>query len=186
MFFTYVSAEISLGTWIYSLLVEGRGIDATIAGIWTGGFWATFTLGRVLAGLYARQVGVHRLAQGCLAGALLGTILLVWNPSQLANLLAVVIIGFSIAPIFPAMMSGTSKRVGESSAANTIGIQMTASGLGGAVIPGLLGVLARNYSLEIIPICMVAVFLALFAFYRLSMTMQAHQERHYENSIVSQ
>jgi fucose permease len=185
MFFTYVGAEISLGTWIYSLLVEARGIDPTTAGIWTGSFWAVFTLGRVLAGLYARRVGVHRLVQGCLAGALLGTILLVWNPSQLANLLAVVIIGFSIAPIFPAMMSGTRQRVGEPFAANTIGIQMTATGLGTAVIPALLGILARNYSLETIPICLVVVFLAVFAFYRLSMTIQLFQERNYENSIVS-
>jgi fucose permease len=185
MFFTYVGAEISLGTWIYSLLVEARGVDPTMAGIWTGSFWATFTLGRVLAGLYARRIGVHRLVQGCLVIALVGTILLVWNPSSLANLLAVVLIGFSIAPIFPAMMSGTSRRVGESSAVNTIGIQMTATGLGTAVIPGLLGILARNYSLEIIPICLVVVFLAVFISYRLSMALQTHQERLYEHSDIS-
>jgi hypothetical protein len=48
-------------------------------------------------------------------------------------------------------------------------MQMTASGLGMAVIPGLLGVLARQFSLEVIPICLVVVFLGLFGFYRLSM-----------------
>ena len=54
-------------------------------------------------------------------------------------------------------------------AANTIGMQMTATGLGAAVIPSLLGVLARQFSLEVFPICLVVVFLGLFGFCRLSM-----------------
>jgi fucose permease len=169
LFFIYVGAEVSLGTWTYSLLIESRGIDPAMAGLWAGSYWATFTVGRVLAGLYAKRAGVNLLVQGSLVGALLGTALLVWNPSAVANLLAVALIGFSIAPIFPALMSGTRQRVGAQNAANTIGMQMTASGLGMAVIPGLLGVLARQFSLEVIPICLVVVFLGLFGFYRLSM-----------------
>ena len=177
LFFMYVGVEISLGTWTYSLLIESRGIDPAVAGLWVGSYWAAFTVGRVLAGLYAKRAGVNLLVQGSLVGALLGAVLLVWNPSDLANLLAVALIGFSIAPIFPALMSGTSQRVSAHFAANTIGMQMTATGLGAAVIPGLLGVLARQFSLEVIPICLVVVFLGLFGFYRLSMkTRQIHLE----------
>jgi fucose permease len=167
LFFMYVGAEVSLGTWTYSLLTESRGIDPAVAGLWTGSYWATFTVGRVAAGLYARQVGVNRLVKGSLVGAVLGAALLVWNPTELANLLAVALIGFSIAPIFPALMSGTSQRVGEHFAANTIGMQMTATGLGTVIIPSLLGILARQFSLEVIPICLVVAFLGLFGFYLL-------------------
>jgi fucose permease len=167
LFFMYVGAEVSLGTWTYSLLTESRGIDPAVAGLWTGSYWATFTVGRVAAGLYARRVGVNRLVKGSLVGAVLGAALLVWNPTELANLLAVALIGFSIAPIFPALMSGTSQRVGEHFAANTIGMQMTATGLGTVIIPSLLGILARQFSLEVIPICLVVAFLGLFGFYLL-------------------
>jgi fucose permease len=178
MFFMYVGAEVSLGTWTYSLLIESRGINPAAAGFWAGSYWATFTIGRVLAGLYAGRVGVNRLVQGSLLGALLGTALLVWNPTAGANLLAVALIGFSIAPIFPALISGTSQRVGADFAANTIGMQMAASGLGTAVIPGLLGVLAGQFSLEIIPICLLVVFLGLFGFYLLSTKLgQVVQEK---------
>lgn len=169
LFLLYVGAEVSLGTWSYSLLVESRGVSPTAAGLWAGSYWATFTVGRVAAGLYAKQVGVNLLVQVSLVGALLGSLLLVWNPSESANLLAVAFIGFSIAPIFPALMSGTSRRVGAQYAANTIGMQMTATGLGAAVIPSLLGVLARRYSLEVIPICLVVVFLGLFGLYPISL-----------------
>ena len=169
LFFLYVGAEASLGTWTYSLLVESRGVDPTVAGLWAGSYWATFTIGRVLAGLYAKRVGVHTLVLGSLAGALLGAALLIWNPSTGTNVAAVALIGFAIAPIFPAFMSGTSRRVGVHFAANTIGMQMTMTGLGTAVIPSLLGVLARRFSLEVIPICLAVVFLALFGLYRWSM-----------------
>jgi fucose permease len=168
LFFMYVGAEVSFGTWTYSLLVESRGISPSVAGLWAGSYWATFTVGRVVAGLYAKRVGVNLLVLGGLMGALLGTALLFWNPSEGANLLAVALIGLAIAPIFPAFMSGTSRRVGARHAANTIGMQMAASGLGTAVIPSLMGVLARQFSLEIIPICMMMVFTGLLGLYVLA------------------
>jgi fucose permease len=168
LFFMYVGAEAALGTWIYTLLTESRGIDPTVAGFWAGSYWATFTVGRVVAGLFAKRAGVNLLVTGGLVGALLGAVLLVWNPSETINLLAVALIGFSIAPIFPAMMSGTSQRVGAHFAANTIGMQMAATGLGTAVIPSLMGVFARQISLEVIPICLLAVYAVLFGLYMLA------------------
>lgn len=168
LFFLYVGAEGSLGTWTYTLLTESRGVDRTLAGFFAGSYWFTFTIGRVAAGMVARRVGVNRLVLGGLVGALLGAGLLTWNPSEVANVLAVAIIGLSIAPIFPAMMSGTRTRVGDRYAANTIGMQMAATGLGTAVIPSLMGVLARQVSLEVIPVCLLAVYAGLFGFYVLA------------------
>lgn len=165
LFFLYVGAEGALGTWIYTLLTESRGIDPTLAGFWAGSYWATFTVGRIIAGLFANRIGTNKLVIGGLLGALTGAVLLVWNPSSAVNLLAVAIIGFSIAPIFPAMMSGTSKRVGEHFAANTIGMQMTATGLGTAVIPGVMGVIAKQVSLETIPLILLGVYAGLLGVY---------------------
>jgi fucose permease len=168
LFFLYVGAESSLGTWTYTLLTESRGVDKTLAGFFAGSYWFTFTIGRILAGIVARRVGVNKLVLGGLLGALLGGGLLIWNPSELANLLAVAIIGLSIAPIFPAMISGTRIRVGDHYAANTIGMQMAATGLGTAVIPSLMGVLARQISLEVIPTCLLVVYAGLLGFYLLA------------------
>ena len=168
LFFLYVGAEVSIGTWTYSLLVESRGIDPTVAGLFVGSYWAAFTIGRVVAGLVARRLGVHLLIQGSLIVSLVSAGLLIWNPFKAANLLAVALIGLAIAPIFPALMSGTSQRVGMNYATNAIGMQIAATGLGTALIPSLLGVLARQFSLEMIPFCLAGVFLVLFALYRFS------------------
>ena len=168
LFFLYVGAESSLGTWTYTLLTESRGVDQTLAGFFAGSYWFTFTVGRVVAGLVARRIGVNRLVLGGLVGALLGAGLLIWNPSESANVIAVALIGLSIAPIFPAMMSGTRVRVGDHYAANTIGMQMAATGFGTAVIPSLMGVLADQLSLEVIPVCLLAVYAGLLGFYLLA------------------
>jgi fucose permease len=168
LFFLYSGAEVTLGAWSFTLLTESRGVPQAVAGLWAGSGWATFTLGRVVAGLYAQRVGVDILVQGSLTGAFLGAVLLWWNPAEVANLVAVAIIGFSIAPIFPGMVSGTSQRVGARFAANTIGMQMAAAGLGIAVIPGGVGIVAGRSSLEIIPVCLVVLFVGIFAAYRVS------------------
>ena len=53
-------------------------------------------------------------------------------------------------------------------AANTIGMQMAAGGLGTAIIPSLVGVLARQFSLEVIPVCLMMVFSGLLGLYVLA------------------
>ena len=169
LFFLYVGGEASLGVWTYSLLTESRGVPPQIAGFLAGSFWATFTVGRILAGLYAKRLGTHKLIQGGVALALFSAVLLWWNPFPWTNVLAVSLVGIAVAPVFPALMSATRERVGAKFAANTIGMQIAAAGLGTMVVPGVLGVLARQFSLEVIPICQVVIFLALLGLYRLSM-----------------
>lgn len=170
LFFLYVGAEVSIGTWTYSLLVESRGIDPAVAGLFVGSYWAAFTVGRVVAGLYAKKLGIHVLIQGSVIISLLSALLLIWNPFKAANVLSVALIGFAIAPIFPALMSGTTDRVDVHFASNTIGMQIAATGLGTAIIPSLLGVLARRFSLEVIPFCLAGVFLSLIGLYRFTLT----------------
>jgi fucose permease len=168
LFFLYVGSEVSLGTWTYTMLTESRGIQPEVAGLLVGSYWATFTVGRIVAGLYAKRVGVNLLVLGGLIAALLGAVLLWWNPANVANLIAVPLIGFAIAPIFPALISGTSQRVGMHYAANTIGMQIAAGGLGTAIIPSLVGILARQVSLEVIPVCLMVLFTGLLGLYALA------------------
>jgi fucose permease len=66
------------------------------------------------------------------------------------------------------MMSGTRARVGDHFASNTIGMQMAATGFGGAIISGLMGVLARRFSLEIIPFILFVVYASLLGVYILT------------------
>lgn len=169
LFFLYTGVELSLGHWAYTLLTESRGIAPEVAGFWAGSYWGMFTVGRVLAGMYAGRIGAHALLRGSLAAALLGTALLWRAPNDLASLLGLAITGFAIAPIFPALVSGTRLRVGAHHAANTIGMQIGAAGLGGAVLPGIAGVLAERTTLEAIPLYLTILVAVLITLYEVSM-----------------
>lgn len=168
LFFIYTGIEVAFGSWTYSLLTLARNVPTETAGLWAGSYWATFTLGRILAGLSARRLGVHSLLVGGMALAATGSMLLWWNPFPTASILSVSMIGFALAPIFPGLVSLTSLRVGDQHAINTIGMQMSAAGLGFALIPGLAGVLAQNFSLEVIPIFLTALLFSLILLYALT------------------
>jgi len=165
LFLLYTGAELTLGNWTYTLFTEGRGISPQIAGIWAGGFWAIFTIGRMLGGLYAHRIRFNTLLLGAMSLALVGSIIFWWNPRPLVGVLGVFVVGFAMAPIFPGLVSSTSQRVGDHHAANTIGIQMSAASLGGALLPALAGFLAQRFSLEAIPVMLAVSLLGLLILY---------------------
>jgi fucose permease len=172
LFFIYVGAEMSLGTWVYTLLTEGRGISVAIAGYLAGSYYVTFTIGRMMAGLLARKFKMNTLLRIAMGSAFVGAVLLMINVSNVVSIIGVAIIGFAIAPIFPALVSDTSNRVGAKHAANTIGIQMSiGAGLGGATISALVGVFAA-INRESIAVCMVVLYGLLFGLFALSLVMR--------------
>lgn len=157
LFFVYAGLELTLGHWAYSLLTESRGVDAASAGLWVGIYWGMFTLGRMVAGVFADHLGNRRLVFGSFGLALMGCLLLAFNPIDWLGLIAIGFIGFAFAPIFPGMVSGTQRRVGSKHVSNTMGMQIAAAGVGAASLPSLAGILANRFSLEIVPL-----FLAVF------------------------
>jgi fucose permease len=124
--------------------------------------------------MYAHRVRLNTLMYGALALSLLGAIWFWWNPVALVGVAGVFIIGFAMAPIFPGLVSSTSQRVGKRHAGNTIGIQIGAAGLGGALLPALAGIIAARISLETIPVLLFVSLLALLVLYVLSTRLKTN------------
>jgi fucose permease len=161
LFFIYMGVEVAFGAWTYSLLTESRGVSTNLAGYWVGSFWGIFTIGRIFAGIYISRISRPKLVTGSFLTALVATIILALDINNIASLAAITIIGFAIAPVLPALISGTADRVGSKFAANTIGIQIAAMGVGGATIPSIGGVIAKRFSLEAIPVFMIILLVIL-------------------------
>ena len=156
-FFLYTGVELGLGMWTYLLLTESRGVAPEVAGYVTGSYWGMFTVGRIIAGLYARRIADSKLIYLSVSLALIGIGLLLTNSGQLTSILGIGVAGFAIAPIFPGLVSSTASRVGRIHQANTIGLQMAAAGFGVTIVPSLAGVLAKFYGLEVIPLYLLTV-----------------------------
>ena len=169
LFFLYMGIEFTLGSWAYTLLTESRDVSPRLAGFFMASYWGIFTVGRIGAGFYTRRIGQRVLVVGSLAVTLVGGVLLTLSVPGVINLVACAIIGFAIAPVLAALLSGTPGRVGERHTGNTIGIQIAAMGVGGAVVPSITGLIAERISLEAIPPFLSALTVILTASYLFSL-----------------
>jgi fucose permease len=166
--FVYGGAEVGGGQLTSSLFTDGRGIDVQTTGLWISIYWASFTVGRILMGALVDRISNTTLLRLSMFGAIAGAGLIWWNPLTPVSFLGLAFMGLSFATIFPTIAARTPDRVGIAHAANTMGFQIGASGLGGALLPGLGALLAEEISLEIIGPFLLLVNVAVLLLHELS------------------
>jgi fucose permease len=162
LFFVLTGVEGTAGQWPYTLFTEGRGVAPSAAGMWVSIYWGSLTVGRILFGFVVDRLGVVSSARLCLIGVILGAACVWWNVTDVVGFLGLALIGFSLAPLFPLLISHTPRRLGAAHAPNAIGFQVAAAGLGLSLVPGSAGVLADSLGLEIIGPFLLAGAIATF------------------------
>lgn len=107
----YVGAEVGFGSWIYSYGLS-QALGEVNAAYLNSVFWGAFTLSRLLSIPASARIRSRHILIGSFLGALasLGVILLWQAPSALLWL-ASFGVGFSIAPVFPTMLTFAGKRM---------------------------------------------------------------------------
>ncbi|MBD2463476.1 MFS transporter [Oscillatoria sp. FACHB-1407] len=153
-----VGTEASLGNWAYTVQQVSRGISASIAGYSISAMWLGFTIGRVMLGIFVNRLGAARLVTASLS--LLAVGLLTWwlLPEQWLSL---PIIGFAIAAIFPTTIWLMPQRVPTAVVPAAIGFVTSVASLGSAIIPTTIGWIANRAGLEIIPMLILLLAIAL-------------------------
>ena len=162
LFFVYCGVESTAGQLLYSLLTESRGVPHTAAGLATGGYWASLTAGRVVFGQLTATLGRRMVLRVGLGLAPVAAAMLWANAGTGASIAAAALLGFSLAPVFPTLISITPARVGAYFAPQAVGFQVAAANVGIAVLPGAVGVLARRQGLEIVCVFLLAASVLLF------------------------
>jgi fucose permease len=171
LFFVFTGIESTAGNWTFTLFTESRGIDLVAAGQWVSFYWWSFTLGRLIFGVIANRIAVHKAILICMLLMVLGAVLLSLNLSDVISFGGLALLGFALAPIFPLLITATPERLGPGYATNAIGFQVGAASLGIAGLPALAGVLAAELSLEIIgPFLIGAAVLSLILYILTSRT----------------
>ena len=168
LFFLYTGLEIAIGQWLFSILTLSREMAPANAAIWPGAYWASITAGRILFGFVLTKITVSQVLRSAIITTVLGAFLIAANLNKVLNLTGVVIIGLSLAPIFPCLISQTPANVGKQHSANLVGFQISAAMLGGALLPSIAGWLSTSFDLEIIPKFYVLLAVLLLIFYAAS------------------
>lgn len=110
--FLYVGAEVGFAGWIFTYTVELKLSSATTAAYLTSLFWASLTVGRMLAIPFAARFQPRSLLISSLAGCLLSLLVMSMGPGSFAAILiGTTGLGLSMAAIFPTTLSFAGKQM---------------------------------------------------------------------------
>jgi MFS transporter, FHS family, glucose/mannose:H+ symporter len=137
-FFLYVGTENALGGWVASHAKRaGTGFDS----FWVltpSVFWGCILLGRGLAPVAWRYLGSDKLARLALGMAGLGGLLILVSVLPMVITVAAGLVGLGLAPMYPILVAWLSEALG-TDVEWASGLMFGAAGLGGAVLPWLVG-----------------------------------------------
>jgi fucose permease len=158
LFFLHVGLEVTAGQWSYSLLTQSRGVEEFAAGIWVASYWGGLTGGRLLLGVVGDRIGPRRILRLSMLGTVVGAVVLWWDPAGL-GVVGLPIIGFSLAGIFPTLVTLTPSWVGVEKSSSIIGYQVAAASAGSAALPWLVSRLIDARDLEVLGPFLLAIAL---------------------------
>lgn len=148
LFFCYAGIEIAVGSWSASFLRGGpAALSPALAGFAVFGYWAGLTAGRVGAAALGSRLSPRNAVRAGTVGTIAGAAAIWADIGPAATVAALIIIGVSLGPIFPALVSLTPDRVGPAAAVNVVGWQLAASGAGGTGLSALTGVVLQQAGL---------------------------------------
>jgi fucose permease len=131
--------ESAAGVWGYVFLTAGRGLPQTAAGIAVAAYWAMMFTGRMLLGPLAVRLGPSRVLTGAVTAVPLGALLTAMPAPASIAVTGMMVLGLATAPLFPLVTLTAGDRVRADAVAMTVGLQVAASAIGGAVLPAGVG-----------------------------------------------
>lgn len=182
-FFLYVGAEAGLAGWIFTFAVRQLGAGLTgsalteleaSAALLTSGFWGAFTVGRLLGIPVAARFRARDILRIDLLGSVtsLGVILL-WSHSWLAIWAGTIGAGLFLASIFPTTLAFAERRM--TITGGVMGWFLVGAGVGGMVLPWLIGQLFEAMGPQI---TIIAILLdVILAFMIFMLMMQVSSQR---------
>lgn len=146
--FLYTATEISFWGWLPTYLQEDLHATGMVSGLSVAIFWAVFIGVRLVVGRATSRFGELRVIQYTTAASVvvIAGFYLVSSPA--AALAAGGLVALFLAPIWPTLVAYTSIRFRNTST-TALGIVIGAGGLGGAVGPPLLALVAESVGMKL-------------------------------------
>jgi fucose permease len=142
----YVGAETAVSGWA----TEFARRLSSAGEIWmyaATAFWSAQTTGRLIAPLSIAAVGEARLLSSSLVGGCLATLAMIGLVGSAAQVIVfAAIVGFALAPVFPLLWARVMRDVAPAWP-EAVGPLFAAGGVGGALLPWVVGVISTGYGL---------------------------------------
>jgi MFS transporter, FHS family, glucose/mannose:H+ symporter len=140
-FFLEVGMETTAGAWISTHILRSTATTVALAAAASSIFWGGFLFSRGLAPLVLLRLRPQRMLQATIVVALGASTLLLVCHSAVPLVLAVLLLGLALAPIFPVALAEFFERARLSSDSRFV---LALSAFGGAVFPWLVGIISSH------------------------------------------
>lgn len=158
-FFLYVGVEVGFSGWIKTY-AEGLHLPGIDTPTWLNtAFWVCFTLGRLIATILSKRIRPGRLLFGSCAASVALLMVMVAADGQIAAVwITTILLGFALAPQFASMIAYAEERITLSGRSTSWFI--SASGIGGLLLPWLIGSLIDRSGSGAMPLTVLAAAIA--------------------------
>ncbi|KND92713.1 Bypass of stop codon protein 6 [Tolypocladium ophioglossoides CBS 100239] len=158
----YAGAEVSLGGWIPTFMIEVRHADPFIAGVTATLFWLGLSLGRVVLGFVTGRIGEKLAITGYLLLSVAFELLYWLVPATVGAMFFVTLLGFFLGPLFPAAIVVATKLLPREYHVSAIGFASAIGGGGAAVLPFAVGAIAEGHGVGVLqPVILAALIFLL-------------------------
>lgn len=165
--FVYVGVETGSGGWVSTYLQRVAGADAVLASSAPAALWGSVLISRLTAVWILRHASVMTVLVGSICLVLTGSVAMLLLPSPLLVIAAIAVIGLGMGPIFANTLAYFLEHYGKG-ADRLSGLLFAAGGVGGALLPLLIGEISDTtgslrLGLTVIPVCAIAMLVILAA-----------------------
>jgi fucose permease len=134
--FLEVGIENTTGSWLATYLLRTSGSGAALAAASSSLYWCGFLASRGLSSLLLLRVDPVRLLHFAVVAALGAAVVLIAIPGNAGHVVAMILLGAALAPIFPLLLARFFAHARHSSDSRWV---LAICGLGGSVLPWLTG-----------------------------------------------
>lgn len=156
-FFCYCALEQTAYIWFTSMLVFDLHVNETLAANWLSIFFIGLVIGRLLSGFISLKISDKNMIRIGEAITLIGIILLCLNFNISIMPVAIGIIGFGCAPIYPAIIHDTPNRFTPKFSASVMAVQVGCAYISNVTIVPLFGVIGEQTTFLSLPYVLLAI-----------------------------
>lgn len=146
-FLIYVGVEMSLVHFFPTIIMNVTDATPSMATASLTLFWATMVIGRFFSGYLAERAGYVRYLTISSAGSLLFLILFSVMTDLWSSLAMILLLGLMMSGIFAMALIFANERI-PGMTERTTSLLVASGGVGGALLPRLIGWMVDEYSLQ--------------------------------------
>ncbi len=174
VFFLYAGVAAGTGAWSFSLLTEGRGISAAVAGLAVAGYWGGMTVSRAALGILGDRIDPRRTLTASGVATVISLLVLWIAPTPWLGIAALIFSGFAHGSVFPLEMILTARRFGATYTPWAVGYEIAGANVGVAVVSGAIGLLVSRWDISVVaPVLFFVAVMLLVAIEALRMRSAA-------------